>query len=408
MFSTPKRITHYTPLPPARNGIADYAWRMMDALRPHFRQSVITTTSNGRAPKGIKVYHDLKCPAEGLRVYQIGNNWFHTEELKMARSHPGVVILHDLQLLYLYQSLGLDENERRALMAHSAPALSDRTIWDFESGAYSGKLPYMLCAMTSELVERSLAIVVHSRYAKTMLERQSGGPLDHVHVIPHFAMEAAPRDRNDTRLKLGIKEGTLVVLTSGFAAPNKRFDDIAKSVHALVGQFPELVWVHAGNDRHDNYNLHDLVARFDGLDRHFKATGYLGEDTLDDWVAVSDVFMNLRFPSVGESSGSLARALSQGACVVVTDTGSYAEIPDDSAIKISALASAQDMTRIIAALLRAPDLRSQIGANAARYARDQLAIEKYAINLGRVLHAADSTQHKPLFSFLHAHRAVVA
>lgn len=406
MFSTPKRITHYTPLPPARNGIADYAWRMMDALRPHFRQSVITTTTDGRAPKGIKVYRDLKRTPEGVPVYQIGNNWFHTEELKMARSHPGVVILHDLQLLYLYHSLGLNENERRALMACSAPALSERTIWDFESGAYSGKLPYMLCSMTSELVERSVAIVVHSRYAKTMLERQSGRPLDHVHVIPHFAMEAAPRDRKDTRLKLGLAEGTFVVLTSGFAAPNKRFDDIAKSVHALVGQFPELMWVHAGHDRHDSYSLHDVVARFDGLDKHFKATGYLDENTLDDWVAVSDVFMNLRFPSVGESSGSLARALSQGACVVVTDTGSYAEIPDDSAVKISALASPQDMNRIIAALLRAPELRSQIGASAARYARDELAIEKYALNLGRILHAANRKTQKPLFAFLHDHRAV--
>lgn len=378
------RITHYTPLPPARNGIADYAWRMMDALKPYFDQEVMTSTADGRAPKGIAVRHSPTA-SEGVRVYQIGNNWFHTTELAKARTQPGVLVLHDLQLLYLYQSLGLKPEEKRSLLSRSAPLLSDRTIWDFEEGHSVGKLPYMLCGMTNELIDTSLQVIVHSRYAKMVLERNAGKTLDKVHVIPHFAMAAAPRNLADTRAKLGVGAHTQILLTSGFAAPNKRFDVIAESANQMVRNNPALIWVHAGNDRHDDFSLTELVSRYPDLRARFKATGYIDEEELDDWVAVSDIVLNLRFPSVGESSGSLARALSQGVCIVVTDTGSYAEIPDDSVLKISPLADANEMAQLLGGLLLSPEMRRTIGENAARYARETLAIEKYARDVRDVI-----------------------
>ena len=41
-------------------------------------------------------------------------------------------------------------------------------------------------------------------------------------------------------------------------------------------------------------------------------TGYLGEADLDGYILASDILVNLRFPSVGESSGTLARAFAAG------------------------------------------------------------------------------------------------
>ncbi|WP_292052420.1 MULTISPECIES: glycosyltransferase family 4 protein [unclassified Brevundimonas] len=380
------RITHFTPLPPARNGIADYAWRMMEALRPYFVQSAVTSTDGGTAPKGVALKRAAK--SGELRIYQIGNNWQHRTELEQARKVPGVVILHDLQLLHLYRSLGLDPAEVRQLMRHSAPQLSERTIGDFASEALKSKLPYMLCDMTGELVTGSRAVVVHSRYAKRLLERTAGRPLDHVSVIPHFAMQAAPRDRETVRAQLGVADTTYLIVTSGFAAHVKRFDLIAKAMSELVKTIPDALWVHAGSPSHDRLDLNDIVAGYDNLHGRVIFTGYASEDRLDDWIAVSDVFINLRFPSVGESSGSLARALAQGACAIVTDTGSYSEYPDDCVVKMPATGTADALLGILLHLHHSPDHRGSVGQAAARFARTDLSIQTYARQLADVIRKA--------------------
>lgn len=380
------RITHFTPLPPARNGIADYAWRMMEALRPHVAQSVVTSTPDGRAPRGIPL-RDQAAAGE-LRVYQIGNNWQHRTELQQARTVPGVVVLHDLQLLHLYRSLNLDPADLGQLMCESAPELSVRTVSDFATETLKTRLPYMLCSMTTELVERSKALIVHSRYAKRLLERTAGRSLENVRVIPHFAMQAAPRHREAVRAQLGVSADTFLVVTSGFAARVKRFDLVAAALATLAGEIPDILWVHAGSPAHDDLDLRDLVAGMPALEGKVLFTGYTDEARLDDWIAISDVFINLRFPSVGESSGSLARALAQGACAIVTDTGSYGEFPDDCVVKLDPLAGHGDLVRILETLYRAPDTRKAIGEAAARHARTELSIDNYARQVADVLRSA--------------------
>ena len=47
-----------------------------------------------------------------------------------------------------------------------------------------------------------------------------------------------------------------------------------------------------------------------------------------------DAVVNLRYPSAGESSGTLARALAEGRAMIVNNLGSFAEIPDDVALKV--------------------------------------------------------------------------
>ena len=380
------RITHFTPLPPARNGIADYAWRMMEALRPYFVQSAVTSTDGGTAPKGVA----LKSGANRgeLRIYQIGNNWQHRTELEQARKVPGVVILHDLQLLHLYRSLGLDPAEISPLMRQSAPQLSERTVGDFASEALKSKLPYMLCDMTGELVNTSRAIVVHSRYAKRLLERTAGRSLNHVSVIPHFAMQAAPRDRVAVRVQLGVADTTYLIVTSGFAAHVKRFDLIAKAMSELVQIIPDALWVHAGSPSHDKLDLNDIVSSYDNLVGKVVFTGYASEERLDDWIAISDVFINLRFPSVGESSGSLARALAQGACAIVTDTGSYSEYPDDCVVKMPVTGTADHLLGALLHLYHEPDYRLSVGQAAATFARTDLSIQTYARQLADVIRTA--------------------
>jgi len=45
------------------------------------------------------------------------------------------------------------------------------------------------------------------------------------------------------------------------------------------------------------------------------------------FVAASDIVLNLRYPTVGENSGTLMRALGLGKAVIVSEVGSFSELP---------------------------------------------------------------------------------
>ena len=51
-------------------------------------------------------------------------------------------------------------------------------------------------------------------------------------------------------------------------------------------------------------------------------------------MAACDVHVNLRSPTMGETSGTTIRALSLGKPLVVSDAGWFGELPDDVALKV--------------------------------------------------------------------------
>ena len=61
---------------------------------------------------------------------------------------------------------------------------------------------------------------------------------------------------------------------------------------------------------------------------------YVEEERLWALMAACDVCVNLRSPTMGETSGSVIRQLSLGKPVVVSDVGWFAELPDDVALKV--------------------------------------------------------------------------
>lgn len=377
-------VVHHTPLPPAHNGIADYAVRMMQALRPHLRQEVVRYTNNALPVSGVPF--SRKPRASSVHLYQIGNNWQHTEILKQALETPGVVLLHDLQLYYLYELTGRSREQMQVLMASSNPHLSAKTLSAVFDKRPTVKLPYLLCNMLPELVARSRKVVVHSQFARDFIVRHLGKAAgEKIHVIPHFAIAAAPRDPAALRERYGYAPDAPLIVTAGFATRAKGFDLVAEAVASLRRVGTPAVWLHAGEPEHGDLNLRELVKSYPDLSEGFVATGYLDEEALDDYVAMANVLVNLRFPTVGESSGSLARALAAAACVIVSDTGSYAEIPSSAVLHLPSDADGTDLAAVLGSLIDAPALRATLGAGAVQYASTTLALDAYGDALARVL-----------------------
>ena len=113
-------------------------------------------------------------------------------------------------------------------------------------------------------------------------------------------------------------------------------------------------------------------------------TGYIGLDDFTRYIDATDVCVNLRYPSNGETSGSLMRILAKGKCVMVNEIGSFQEIPDDCCVKIPSaetMTERQEVERIYREFERLFSNRSEIAyysANARRYAEQYLDLNLIA------------------------------
>jgi glycosyltransferase involved in cell wall biosynthesis len=112
-----------------------------------------------------------------------------------------------------------------------------------------------------------------------------------------------------------------------------------------------------------------------------RVTGYLDEPTFFAYIAASDALCNLRYPTVGESSGTLARALAMGLPAIVNNFGPFSEFPDDVVLKVplelgqpTALAAALD------SLMNNPGLRADLGKRAHTYMRKHCGVEQSALH----------------------------
>lgn len=390
-------VYHHCPLPPARNGIADYAARVNDALLPHVNLSCVWSNPFAQVPDGVEVLDPRQAwrfrEPGALPIYQIGNNGDHLDIYRQALEVPGLVILHDLRLFYLHELMDLPRAKFGALMAASNPIMARTRLEDIMVHWRKLGTDYFCFDMIWDLLRRSRMIMVHSHYARNILVRTYGALAERrVAVIPHFALEPQVDDVAAFRQGIGVPESTMLFVTSGFATQAKRFDWVAESLAALAADGHDIQWVHAGAERSYEYDLSGLIAQHPELDGRATVTGFLSESELDGYLAAADVVLNLRFPSVGESSGTLARAFAAGSCCVVTRTAAYDEIPDDVVVKVPPFDTVRHLTRALTALVQLPEARAAFGRNARTHATTTLSPASYASALVDLVHHAATMQ----------------
>jgi SAM-dependent methyltransferase len=126
----------------------------------------------------------------------------------------------------------------------------------------------------------------------------------------------------------------------------------------------------------------------------------MGFTEIDDFVgylAACDIILNLRFPTVGESSGTLLRSLGLGKAVLVSNVGSFAEYPDEICLKVPVDATEEDsLFEYLNLIVTRPDLRKALGERARRWVSQEcnwnLVAQRYTLFLQSIV---DGKQWNP-------------
>ena len=162
----------------------------------------------------------------------------------------------------------------------------------------------------------------------------------------------------------------------GFVNSNKRPEvtlQVVKELRDRGYQIKLVFWGKSGPER-----LEKTICRL-GLNDVVCVTGYLERPEYEIGLALSDIVINLRYPSMGEASGTLCEAFKYGKPVIVTGINQYREFPDEICWKVPVGdGEIACLTKMMAYLIDHPEVRQALGKNAQNYANEVLAPAKIA------------------------------
>jgi SAM-dependent methyltransferase len=246
--------------------------------------------------------------------------------------------------------------------------------------------------MLRRLLARSKAAVVHSGCVESELRNAGfGGP---VARIPHGAW-IPEASRLDYRARLGLDESTPLIGVFGFLNPYKRIAESLRALRRLLRVQPQVKMILVG-EPHPEFALDSLIHSLD-LAAHVRVLGFRPIDEFVGYIAASDIVLNLRYPTVGENSGTLMRALGLGKAVVVSDIGSFSELPDTICLKAPVDATEEDhLFEYLNMLVSRPELRRDLGARARQWVETECSWPEVARKYAEFLeHVANGRPLQP-------------
>ncbi len=325
----------WSPLAPSPSGIANYVETLI-AGDPDF-EDVLFVAEDARQRHGRNAV-----PPEGKvwnadrALLQVGNNRHHGYIMERARMGGAVIELHDLSLHHLHTELTFARNDFPSYLCGLQEAEGEwgrRMAYQRVKGFYTPRLEFYLRA-NKAICDRAEAIIVHSNWARYQLEMQEVETP--IFVIPHFATTpdesfAKSQTKEEARERLKLDQDRFTILIAGYVTPAKRVDWVLDAFELLRRDGTDAQLIVAGACEVDQ--IADRIEMSPHRDA-IRVTGYLDSETFDEYTMAADIIPVMRFPSAGESSGVVARALGFGRLVVVPEYAAFSDLPDDICEKV--------------------------------------------------------------------------
>jgi glycosyltransferase involved in cell wall biosynthesis len=350
----------WSPLPPAASGIADYVEEQLETLAGAFDLRLCVEEPeqvDAALRERYRVSAQSESVGSALRLYHIGNSPAHAAIYREAIRSPGVVVLHEwnlqeLLLSFAVKSNDFEEYKRTVRREHGeAGSVAGLTI----ASALGGRHWTSVFPLNAELLSRALGVVcLASSTAARAGAKAPGVPLL---PLPHHALlRAHASTRTEARQRLGLDDDARVVLAPGLGTASKSLE-VVRGAMATVRAGVKNTWlVTVGGGEEKSEHPRE------------RAMGRVDLETLGDSLLAADVVLALRFPSRGETSGVLMRALAAGRAAVVT-SGSTAD-EDLPAGVVARLAPGPGEVEELAGLLE-----FLLNDDAARARMERLALE---------------------------------
>jgi glycosyltransferase involved in cell wall biosynthesis len=364
------KLHWFSPLAPARTDIANFTRRILPALVA--RADVTLWTDQAEWDPELSTYAEVRSyslrnapfrdlNAHGVTFYNLGNSLkFHDSIYHLSRLHPGAIIVHDIAIHHLIAELYREKLQnfpeyRRLLIRHyGRPAA--RAAEPFWTGRLTSEFMGEHFPLFEVTAENSLALLVHTQAAYATFAPTFPGPIV-LHPLPYAA--GRPLPASQTR----APEEPLQLIIFGHLGKNRRLEATLHALHLhphcdrfrlkIYGQMEAEIEIRA------------LITKL-GLDNIVSVRGYASDDELDAALSAADLAINLRYPTMGEASGSQLRIWEHSLPSIVTRVGWYSELPADSVGFVDVEDEIGGVQKHLHAFLDHPEQYRKMGENGRR------------------------------------------
>jgi ubiquinone/menaquinone biosynthesis C-methylase UbiE/glycosyltransferase involved in cell wall biosynthesis len=364
------RLHWFSPLPPARSGIADYTVRVIPALSA--LAEMVLWTDQEEWDSAIEDYAEVRhyqlkeipwaeINRGTMSVYHLGNNHrIHGQIWQVSKRHSGMVILHDTALHQFFAGLFREQWRDRAgyleLMEHYYGPRGRQDAEDFWAGRLTIDYMAQHYRLSCLAVESALAALVHTPGRLDQLERESPCPLAYAPLPYPASTPPPPTHAHSTRSRAKGPPYRLIVF--GHISDNRR---LASLLRALVG-FPErhLFRLDVYGELWDPTHVSGMIECL-ALQGLVTLHGFVPMEELHAALAEAHLAFNLRFPTMGEASISQLQIWDHALPSVVTKVGWYASLPEGTVAFVRPEHEITDIQAQLSAFLADPGAFAKIG-----------------------------------------------
>jgi glycosyltransferase involved in cell wall biosynthesis len=393
------KLNWFSPLPPARTEIAYYTARVIRYLGKRAEVTLWTDQATWdadlenyarvrRYQPGPEFWAELNCG--DMSIYHIGNNpLFHNWIWQTSRSHPGLVILHDLRLHYFFVGVYCGEEQGVGeYLAQMKFYYGEDGRRDGEECLKPGALDIHYLAerypLTLLALENALGVLVHTPDAFNILKKENLWPVAYA-PLPYAA------EMSGQALYPPPSDEPYHLIIFGHLGDNRRLDVLFKALADLPAKDKFHLDIYG-----QLWNEKLILGQISSLElmNHVTVHGFVPEERLNAGLSQARIAINLRYPTMGEASASQLRIWSHALPSLVTQIGWYATLPPDTVAYVHPEHEVADIQAHLNAFLANPEGFSRMGERGRQVLEEEHKPEAY---VQAVLDLSESAQRfRPL------------
>jgi glycosyltransferase involved in cell wall biosynthesis len=371
-YQTPKaRLAFVSPFPPTASGIAGYCAEILPHLDQYYDITLVVSDPGKIEPELIDQF-EIMSHKQMMRqgstfdrvMYHFGNSSFHYDYFLLLQAHPGIVVLHDTYLgdciFSNHAQFGTTELSQAIYASHGWAAMPDC------NGPVKQAIGlYPACA---SVFSGSYGVIVHNRFASEILSQSfSREMLSTLAEVPLARQLKNLTDRSSARQILGVPENVTLYSTFGMINLNKCLVELMDAwISSGLASDPSVKLCLVGGGNHNWEMENKIEAWISKLPnpQQVTLTGYVDATEYDLYLSASDVAIQLRRNSRGESSAALLDCMGAGLPTIINSHGSMAEIPEDTALKLSDDFTVSELAQSLVAAAADSEARVAVGKRA--------------------------------------------
>lgn len=377
------KIAIFSPLPPVKSGISYYTAILAEALSAFYDITFFVDCSyepDDAVLSYANVYkvQNIKDTVKDLGdfdvvLYHFGNSEYHIYMYDVSLRVPGIVILHDFILHHLIVWMTLHHKKNEIYLSKVAkwyPEYLDKARYIIKNELIPDYFHY---PFNDEIVDKALCVIVHNNYAKNALDAKFK---KNTFVVPMMSL-----CRTNIIGEERSRKEYFTISCIGFVTMSKRVSIVLSVFQKLSEKYGNIQLNFIGEMAPEMSKLLDFV-KDNHLEDKVKFTGFCSDDDLNEYLLHSDVCVNLRYPSAGETSATLVMALANGIPTIVSKYRQFDEYPDDVVLKVPLDRSEKDVLyAYLEKLILDEEFGGSLGNNAKKYIEENqslaIVVSKY-------------------------------